>query len=89
MIIGMVNDKDIHGVLALLPQEAEYYFTKASVRRALPESELAQLASEAGLQGNCYPDVPSAVRAAQEKSLPYIVFCFFRTSLFCIYCNFM
>ena len=70
MIIGMVNDKDIHGVLALLPQEAEYYFTKASVRRALPESELAQLASEAGLQGNCYPDVPSAVRAAQEKSLP-------------------
>ena len=70
MIIGMVNDKDIRGVLALLPQEAEYYFTKASVRRALPESELAQLASEAGLQGNCYPDVPSAVRAAQEKSLP-------------------
>ncbi len=70
MIIGMVNDKDIHGVLALLPQEAEYYFTKASVRRALPECELAQLASEAGLQGNCYPDVPSAVRAAQEKSLP-------------------
>ena len=70
MIIGMVNDKDIHGVLALLPQEAEYYFTKASVRRALPESELAQLASEAGLQGICYPDVPSAVRAAQEKSLP-------------------
>ena len=70
MIIGMVNDKDIHGVLALLPQEAEYYFTKASVRRALPESELAQLASEAGLQGNCYPDVPSAVQAAQEKSLP-------------------
>ena len=69
MIIGMVNDKDIHGVLALLPQEAEYYFTKASVRRALPESELAQLASEAGLQGICYPDVPSAVRTAQEKSL--------------------
>ena len=58
MIIGMVNDKDIHGVLALLPQEAEYYFTKASVRRALPESELAQLASEAGLQGNCYPMFP-------------------------------
>jgi hypothetical protein len=25
----------------------------------------------------------------QNASLPYIVFCFFRTSLFCIYCNFM
>ncbi|WP_294610035.1 folylpolyglutamate synthase/dihydrofolate synthase family protein [uncultured Bacteroides sp.] len=70
MIIGMVNDKDIRGVLALLPKDAEYYFTKASVKRALPEKELAQLASEAGLQGDCYPDVPSAVHAAQEKSLP-------------------
>lgn len=67
MIIGMVNDKDIHGVLALLPQEAEYYFTKASVRRALPESELAQLASEAGLQGNCYPDVPLPCRLHKKK----------------------
>jgi len=66
----MVNDKDIRGVLALLPEDAEYYFTKASVKRALPEQELARLAAEAGLQGDCYPDVPSAVRAAQEKSLP-------------------
>ena len=70
IIIGMVNDKDISGVLALLPQDATYYFTKASVKRALPEHELYKLASGAGLKGNCYPDVPSAVRAAQEKSLP-------------------
>lgn len=70
IVIGMVNDKDIRSVLALLPQDAEYYFTKASVKRAMPEEELALLATEIGLHGNCYPDVPSAVRAAQEKSLP-------------------
>lgn len=70
IIIGMVNDKDISGVLALLPKDATYYFTKATVKRALTESELYKLASAAGLQGNCYPDVPSAVRAAQEKSHP-------------------
>lgn len=70
IIIGMVNDKDISGVLALLPKEATYYFTKASVQRALPENELHRLATAAGLQGSCYPDVPAAVRAAQEKSLP-------------------
>ncbi|MDO4163039.1 MAG: folylpolyglutamate synthase/dihydrofolate synthase family protein [Bacteroides sp.] len=69
-VIGMVNDKDIRGVLSLLPKDATYYFTKASVKRALPEAELAQLAAGAGLHGDCYPDVPSAVRAAQEKSLP-------------------
>lgn len=70
IVIGMVNDKDIRGVLALLPQNAEYYFTKASVKRALPEQELALLATGIGLCGKCYPDVPSAVRAAQGKSLP-------------------
>ena len=70
MVIGMVNDKDIQGVLALLPQDATYYFTQASVKRALPAPALAGLASKAGLHGDCYPDVPTAVRTAQEKSLP-------------------
>lgn len=70
IVIGMVNDKDVRGVLALLPREATYYFTQASVRRALPAGQLARLAAEAGLQGTCYPDVPSAVRAAQKESLP-------------------
>lgn len=68
--IGMVNDKDIRGVLALLPKEAIYYFTKASVKRALPENELQELAATVGLQGTCYPDVPTAVLAAQNESLP-------------------
>lgn len=70
IVIGMVNDKDIRGVLGLLPQEATYYFTKASVKRALPEEELKKTAGEFGLQGEAYPTVAEAVRAAQEKSLP-------------------
>lgn len=70
IVIGMVNDKDIRGVLSLLPQEATYYFTKASVKRALQEEELQSIANEFGLKGNIYPTVESAVHAAQEKSLP-------------------
>ena len=70
IVIGMVNDKDIRGVLSLLPQEASYYFTKASVKRALPEGELQSIANEFGLKGTTSPTVESAVRAAQEKSLP-------------------
>ena len=66
----MVNDKDIRGVLNLLPQDAMYYFTKASVKRTLPEEELKRTAREFGLHGNTYPTVTEAVRAAQEKSLP-------------------
>ena len=70
IVMGMVNDKDIRSVLALLPRDAVYYFTQASVKRALPAKEVKRQAEEAGLQGECYPDVPAAVRAAQEKSLP-------------------
>jgi len=70
IIIGMVNDKDISGVLALLPREAKYYFTQASVNRALPADKLYELATEAGLHGEAYPDVKSALDAAMKESLP-------------------
>lgn len=68
IVIGMVNDKDVSGVLALFPQKAIYYFTKASVKRALPEKELQQLADQAGLCGNTYPNVESAVTAARKNA---------------------
>lgn len=70
IVMGMVNDKDVRGVLALMPKDAVYYFTQASVKRALPAAQLEELAHEAGLQGKCYPDVPEAVKAAQKESLP-------------------
>lgn len=70
IVIGMVNDKDISGVLALLPKEAIYYFTQASVNRALPAKQLLHLATEAGLKGKAYACVKNAVRAAMKKSLP-------------------
>ena len=70
IVMGMVNDKDISGVLALLPKDAIYYFTKASVNRALPEDEVQRLASQCGLAGQTYPDVASAVQAANEAAHP-------------------
>lgn len=70
IVIGMVDDKDIAGVLALLPTNATYYFTKASVKRALSEKELKQKANAIGLQGETYPDVITAVKTAQKESLP-------------------
>lgn len=67
-ILGMVNDKDINGVLSLLPVNACYYFTKASVARAFPEKDLAYLASAYNLQGNTYPCVPEALKAAKANA---------------------
>lgn len=70
IVIGMVNDKDISGVLALLPKDAVYYFTKATVSRALSETEVQRLAGEAGLEGKTYPSVREAVKAAQASASP-------------------
>jgi dihydrofolate synthase/folylpolyglutamate synthase len=70
IVIGMVDDKDINGALALLPPDATYYFTRASVRRAFPENALRQQANAIGLRGEAYPNVVTAVGAAQKESLP-------------------
>ena len=70
IVMGMVNDKDVRGVLGLMPKKAVYYFTQASVKRAMPAGRLKELGLEAGLRGECYADVPAAVRAAQKESLP-------------------
>src|SRR5699024_1091795 len=64
IVIGMVNDKDIRGVLHLLPKEAIYYFTQASVRRAMSASELAEIAHAEGLKGDTYPNVEQATMKA-------------------------
>lgn len=70
IVIGMVNDKDISGVLAMLPKEATYYFTRASVPRALPQDKLEALATQTGLKGRSFPTVKEAVTAAQKESRP-------------------
>jgi dihydrofolate synthase/folylpolyglutamate synthase len=61
IIIGFVNDKDLGSVLPLFPADAHYYFTKASVPRALNEKILKSEAEKYGLTGECYSDVKSAL----------------------------
>ena len=68
IVMGMVNDKDINGVLAMLPTQAVYYFTQASVKRALPAEEVERLASTHGLHGKCYPCVAEAYQAANHDA---------------------
>ena len=64
IIIGMVSDKDITTVLSMLPKEAHYYFTQASVKRAMPAAQFATKARNAGLYGEEYENVSAAYYAA-------------------------
>lgn len=70
MVIGMVKDKDISKVLALLPRQAAYYFTQAAIPRALPAEELAAMAAAHALEGSVYDDVISAREAALQQASP-------------------
>lgn len=67
VVLGAVNDKDVSSILKLLPKDAIYYFTKASVPRALPENELKLKAEEFNLIGNAYPNVKEALEAAKNN----------------------
>ena len=67
-VLGCVNDKDINGILQLLPQYAEYYFCKADIPRGLDANILASKAFEAGLRGNVYESVQQAYNSALNNS---------------------
>jgi dihydrofolate synthase/folylpolyglutamate synthase len=67
-VIGMVNDKDITSVMSLLPKDAIYYFTKASIPRALNENQLMKIASYFDLKGSTYPSVTIALATARQNA---------------------
>jgi dihydrofolate synthase / folylpolyglutamate synthase len=68
IIIGMVKDKEIDKVLALLPKQATYYFTKAQIPRALDEPTLKEKAKNYCLNGETFADVNLALASAKEKA---------------------
>ena len=68
IVFGMVSDKDISTVLSMMPRNARYYFTQASIKRAMPADELRTKAAGHGLHGNSYPTVARAVAAARSEA---------------------
>lgn len=69
-VFGVVNDKDIDGILSLLPASALYYFCCPGVPRGLEAETLHGRAVKSGLKGAYYPSVMAALRAAWEESGP-------------------
>lgn len=65
-VIGMVADKDISAILQLLPSDAHYIFTAASIPRALAAEQLAQKARATGLKGEVASTIALAMARARE-----------------------
>jgi dihydrofolate synthase/folylpolyglutamate synthase len=70
LIIGIVKDKSVQKILRHLPAMANYYFTRAQIPRALPETELASIAESIGLKGRSFPNVKQALEAAVLNANP-------------------
>ncbi len=69
IVIGMVSDKDVSTVVSMLPKDASYYFTQASVHRAMPAERLSEIAlSIFNFKCSIYNDVPSAYQAAKVNA---------------------
>ena len=76
ILFGMVDDKDLEGVMKILPQNATYYFTKANTKRAVSENILKLYAQQIGLCGDCYSNVANAYetikKTAKENDFVFI-----------------
>lgn len=70
IVFGMVDDKDLDTVMGLLPTEADYYFTRASSHRAIPEQVVMETGEEKGLQGKAFHTVKEAFEAARSEAGP-------------------
>ncbi|MDO5446609.1 MAG: folylpolyglutamate synthase/dihydrofolate synthase family protein [Prevotellaceae bacterium] len=69
LILGFVNDKDITGILRLIRdnlkgKDVTFYFTQASVSRAMPADKLSSLASTLSIEGSHYSSVAEAYATA-------------------------
>lgn len=64
IIFGMLEDKDVYGVMSLLPKDAVYYFCRPASDRALPEQSLLLIGQQTGLNGQAFTDVKTAYEAA-------------------------
>ena len=67
-VMGVVNDKDISKILAMLPRNATYYFSKPDIPRGLDAESLKQKAESVGLNGKTYTSVKAALMAAQNSA---------------------
>ena len=67
-VLGLVNDKDISGILELLPKDAIYYFCRANIPRAMDSAELKDAAFIHGLRGSTFTTVKEAYNSALNNA---------------------
>lgn len=70
IVFGMVDDKDLETVMAMLPDDAQYYWTQPTSKRAFPVEKVADIASKRHLNGRSFAHVADAYHAALQDADP-------------------
>jgi dihydrofolate synthase/folylpolyglutamate synthase len=68
IVLGVVNDKDLGNILALMPKKASFYFCKPDIPRGLSAELLKEQALKYQLYGNIFESVDAAYQDALEKA---------------------
>ena len=64
LVLGVVNDKELEGVLHMFPKNATYYFCKPNIPRGLDAEILQNIAAKFELNGHVFGSVQKAYKAA-------------------------
>ncbi len=68
IIMGFVEDKDIHAILNLFPPKAYYYFVNANIPRAKKATSLQKEAKEFNLSGDVYNEISQGIQKAIQNA---------------------
>ena len=66
-VMGFCEDKEFSKMLALMPSDAHYIFTQASIRRAASLDKISEVASSLNLDFELVPTVAEALAKAHEQ----------------------
>ena len=71
MVMGFMADKNVAGILELLPLDAAFYFTQATTSRSMKADQVLELAVQAGFrEARAFANVEEALAAARADAAP-------------------
>ncbi|GAB4130651.1 MAG: folylpolyglutamate synthase/dihydrofolate synthase family protein [Raineya sp.] len=68
LVLGFMKDKDVEKILQLYPQEAQFYFCKPNLERAMPLEQIARIATNLNLSFELIEDTNEALTKAKTMA---------------------
>ena len=71
MVMGFMADKNVEGMLQMMPLDAKFYFTQAQTSRSMKADKALEIATAVGIKdAQAFANVQQALEAARAAALP-------------------